>query len=326
MTNVKLPRRRFLQLTAGAVALPAVSRIARAQAYPSRPVRIIAPLAPGGATDYVARLIAGYLTRSLGQQVVVENRTGAGGMLGVEMAAKSPPDGHTLLISSDIVASAPYVLKANTDYVKNLVPVVALARSPLVLVVHPGLGATSVAELIRVAKDRPGLSYATSGVGTQQHFAAEWFAQVAGIKLAHVPYRGGGQAVNDLLAGHVPIGFLGPAMIPHHKAGTLRILAHASRARTPVLPDVPTLEEGGIQGVVIEVWLGIFAPGGTPQAIITRLNAEIGKALADPTMRSSLLQAAQEPIGGSAADLASIVRGDAEMYARLARELNIRAE
>jgi len=289
-------------------------------------VRIIVPFAPGGSGDYVARLIGEYLTRSLGQQIVVENRTGAGGMLGVEMAAKSPPDGHTLVISTDIVASAPYILKANTDYVKHLLPVIALARAPLVLVVHPALGANSVAELIRVAKNRPGLSYATSGVGTQQHFAAEWFAQVADIKLAHVPYRGGGQAVNDLLAGHVPIGFLGTAMIPHHKAGTLRILAHASRARTPVLPDVPTLEEAGVQGVVIEVWLGIFAPGGTSQAIITRLNAEIGKALADPMLRSSLLQSAQEPIGGSVEDLASIVSGDVEMYARLTRELNIKAE
>jgi tripartite-type tricarboxylate transporter receptor subunit TctC len=327
MANLKLPhRRQFLHLAAGAAALPALSRIARAQSYPTRPVRIIVPFAPGGGTDYVARLLAEYLTRVLGQQVVVENKSGAGGMLGVEMAAKSPPDGHTVLISTDIVASAPHILKGNTDYVKGLVPVIAVARSPLVLAVHPSLGVNSVADLIRVAAQRPGLGYATSGVGTQQHFAAEWFAQIAGLKLDHVPYRGGGQAMNDLLAGHIPIGFLGPALIPHHRAGTLRLLAHASRARSAVLPGVPTFQEAGVQGLVIEVWLGVFVPARTPPAIVARLNAEIGKALTDPAMRASLLQSAQEPIGGSADELAAIVRGDSEKYARLTRELNIKVE
>src|SRR5438477_3882205 len=313
-------RRQFLHLASGAAALPALSRIGRAQTYPTRPVRIIVPLAPGGATDYVARLLAEYLTRVLGQQVVAENRSGVGGMLGVEMAAKSPPDGHTVLISTDIVASAPHILKVNTDYVKGLVPVIALARSPLVLAVHPSLGVNSVAELIGVAKQRPGLGYATSGVGTEQHFVAEWFAEIAGIKLDHVPYRGGGQAVNDLLAGHVRIGFLGPALIPHHRAGTLRILAHASRARSAVLPDVPTFEEAGVKGLVIEAWLGLFVPAGTPPGIVARLNSEIGTALVDPAVRASLLQSAQEPIGGTAQDLSAIIRGDSEKYARLTRE------
>jgi tripartite-type tricarboxylate transporter receptor subunit TctC len=323
---MKLPRRKFLHLAAGVAALPAVSRMSWAQGYPSRPVRFIVPLAPGGGTDFVARLLAEYLTRALGQQVVVENKPGAGGMLGVETAAKSPSDGHTVLIATDSVASAPHTMRVNTDYVKELVPVIALTRSPLVLAVHPSLNVTSVSELIRVAKSRPGLGYATSGVGTQQHFAAEWFAQIAGIKLGHAPYRGADQAVNDLLAGHVPIGFLGPTLIPHHKAGTLQLIAQASKARSVVLPDVPTFQETGLDGLVIEVWYGAFVPSGTSGTVVTRLNAEIGHALANPTTRASLLQSAQEPIGGTPASLSDIVREDSAKYERLARELNIKAE
>jgi len=324
---MKLPRRRFLHLAAGAAALPVVSRVARAQAYPTRSVRLIVNLAPGGGLDFMSRIIGEYLSRALGQQIVIENKPGAGGMLGVETVAKSPPDGYTLLSTTDVVTSAPYVMSFNVDYVKDIVPVIELIHFPQVLAVHPSLGVKSVAELIAAAKQKPGMGYATSGAGTQQHFIGEWFAQIAGIRLEHVPYRGAGQAINDLIAGHVQIASLGPtAVIPHHKAGTVRILAQSAEARSPSLPDVPTFEEAGVKGLVLDVWQGIFAPPGTPATIVTRLNSEMNKALLDRAVRERLLEAAQEPVGGPPDHLAKVMQQDAAKYARLARELKIKAE
>jgi tripartite-type tricarboxylate transporter receptor subunit TctC len=325
---MKLPRRKFLHLAAGAAALPAVSRIASAQAYPSRPVRMIVNLAPGGGLDFMSRIIGEYLSRSIGQQIVIENKPGAGGMLGVETVAKSPPDGYTLLSTTDVVASAPHIMSFNVDYVKNLSPVIQLIRTPQVLAVHPSLGVSTIAELIRVAKQRPGMGYATSGAGTQQHFIGEWFAQLAGIKLDHVPYRGAGQAINDLVAGHILIAVLGPtAVIPHHKAGTVRILAQSAAARSPSLPEVPTFEEAGVRGLVLEIWQGVFAPSATPPVIIARLNTELNKTLADQGVRDRLLEvAAQETVGGSPEQFAETVRNDSAKYERLARELKIKIE
>jgi tripartite-type tricarboxylate transporter receptor subunit TctC len=213
------------------------------------------------------------------------------------------------------------------DYLKKLVPVIQLSRVPLVLAVHPSVGVTSVVELIALAKRRPGMSYATSGAGTQQHYIGEWFAQIAGIKLEHVPYRGAGQAVNDLVAGHVPIGSLGPTpIVPHHKAGTLRILAQSGEKRSPTLPDVPTFQEAGIPGLALEAWNAVFAPLGTPQTIIARLNSEIDRALLDPAIRARMLAVAQEPVGGSTEQLALLVQRDSEKYAQLAKLLSIKAE
>jgi tripartite-type tricarboxylate transporter receptor subunit TctC len=207
---MKLPRRQFLHLAAGVAALPAMSRIAWAQAYPTRPVRFIVPVAAGGSTDVAARAIGEYLSRSFAQQIYVENRGGAGGIIGIEAAAKSAPDGYTVLVSTDRVASAPHVLRMNVDPIKDLIPVVELSRQPVVLTVHSSLGINSLAELIAYGKQQQKLSYATGGgIGTQQHFVAEWFAKIAGIKVEHVPYRGGGQAINDLIAGHVKVGSLG---------------------------------------------------------------------------------------------------------------------
>jgi tripartite-type tricarboxylate transporter receptor subunit TctC len=322
---MKPPRRQFLRLAAAAVALPAASRIARAQAYPTRPVRFIVPLAPGGGLDFLARVVGEHISRTIGQQVVIENKTGAGGTIGIEAAAKSPPDGYTVLISNDNVASAPHILKVNGDYLTDLLPVIQIARQPLVLGVHPSLGADSLADLVRAAKERPGLGYATSGAGTNQHVLGEWLAQIAGIKLDHVPYRGAGQAINDLVAGHVRLGILGPtALIPHYKAGALRLVAQSSETRSPSLPDVPTFQEAGIKGLVLDIWYGVFVPAGTPSAIVARLNGEIDRSLADSAIRESLLQAANEPIGGTAEQFSRLVREDSEKYARLVRELNIK--
>ena len=231
-----LARRRFMQGVAAAAAAPALPGAARAQAYPARPIRFIVPLAPGGGLDFVARLIGEYLSRTIGQQVYLENKLGAGGMIGIETAARSPPDGYSVLVSNDNVASAPHVLRVNTDFVKDLVPVIQLSRQTLVLAVHSSFNVKSIAELIAAVKAQPGMSFATSGVGSNQHILGEWFAKEAGIKLEHVPYRGGGQAINDFIAGHILIAVLGPvALIPHSKTGTLRILAQSSKA-VPTAP------------------------------------------------------------------------------------------
>ena len=240
----------------------AIPLAAQAQEWPSRPIRFIVPYPAGGSTDVGARVIADYLARSLGQQIVVENRSGGSGNIGFEAGARSAPDGYTVLIAPDQVTSAPHVFKVSFDPLKDFVPVIQLSRQPVVLAVHPKLGVGSVAELVALAKQRPGLSYATSGVGSQQHMTAEWFAQIAGIKLEHVPYRGGAQAINDLVAGHVMIGSLGSTpLIPHYKAGTLRLIAQTTAARSPSLPDVPTYEQAGIK-LVLDQWLGVFVPAG----------------------------------------------------------------
>jgi tripartite-type tricarboxylate transporter receptor subunit TctC len=318
-------RRRFVQGAVAAAAIPLLPLPARAQTYPTRPIRFIVPLAPGGGLDFVARLFGEYLSRHIGQQIYIENKLGAGGMIGIETAAKSSPDGYSVLVTNDNVASAPHVLRVNTDYVKDLVPVTQLSQQTLVLAVHSSFNVKSVAELVDAAKAKPGMGFATSGVGSNQHILGEWFAKEAGIKLDHVPYRGAGQAVNDIIAGHILIGVLGPtALIPHFKTGTLRCLAQSSSKRAESLPDVPTFEEAGFKGMVLDAWYGAFVPSGTPEAVIARLNAEFNKAAADPATRDSLLQTATEPVGGSPEQFAAVVREDSAKYARLAKELGIR--
>jgi tripartite-type tricarboxylate transporter receptor subunit TctC len=315
--------RTIAALLALAVAFPLA---AQAQDWPSRPIKLVVPYPPGGSTDIAARVLAEYLSRALGQQIVVENKSGAGGVIGVESGAKSAPDGYTVLIAPDFVASAPHIFKMSIDPLKDLVPVVQLSRQPVALAVHPSLGVKSLPELVALAKERPGMSFATSGVGSQQQIVAEWFAKIAGIKLEHVPYRGGGQAINDLVAGHVKLASLGSSpLIPHYKAGTIRVLAQSTEQRSPSLPDVPTYQEAGIKGLVLDQWLGVFVPAGTPPSVIARLNGEINKALAEAAIRESFLQSAQEPIGGSADAFARLVRDDFEKYRRLVQELNIKA-
>jgi tripartite-type tricarboxylate transporter receptor subunit TctC len=245
----------------------------------------------------------------------------------MEAAAKSAPDGYTILVSTDSVAGNPHVYRMSIDPLKDLVPVIQLSRQPMVLAAHPSLGISSVAELIALARQQPGMRYATgSGVGSAQHMVVQWFAQLADIKLEQVPYRGGGQAINDLIAGHIKLGSLGSTpLIPFYKAGTLRLLAQSTQARSPSLPDVPTYQEAGSKGLVLDQWLGIFVPAGTPAAIISRLNAATNSALADATVRDSFLQSAQEPIGGSADQFSRLVRDDFEKYGRLVKELNIKS-
>src|SRR5947209_2544183 len=304
-------RRHILRSAGVAAAAWALPRSGAALDYPTRPVRFIVPLAPGGGLDFVARLTSEYMARASGQQFYIENKLGAGGMIGIETAAKSAPDGYSVLITNDNVASAPHVLSVNTDFVKDLVPVIELSRQTQVIAVHKSFPVKSVAEFIAAARARSGMSFATSGVGSNQHILAEWFAKTAGVKLEHVPYRGAGQAVNDLIAGHVLIGFLGPtALLPHYKTGTLRFLAQSSRAHAQSLPELPTLEEAGFADMVLETWYGAFVPAGTPAAIIAWLNAAMERTMADPATRESLLQTATEPVGGSPEAFGRVVRED----------------
>jgi tripartite-type tricarboxylate transporter receptor subunit TctC len=323
-----ITRRKFaLSLAALPFGLAKIAT-AHAQAYPSKPIRFIVPFPAGGSTDVGARLIAEKLSRAFGQQVYVENKSGANGAIGIEDAARSAPDGYTILVTIDAVASNPHVYHTNINPSKDLIPIIQVSRQPIVLAAHPSLGVSSLAELIALAKQQPGLPYATgSGRGSLQHMAVQWFAQLAGLTLEQVPYRGGGPAINDLLAGHVKLGSLGSTpLISHYKAGTLRLLAQTSKSRSPSLPDVPTYEEAGIKGLVLDQWLGVFAPAGTPPDIASRLNSEINKALADPAVRKNFLDSAQEPIGGTADQFATLVREDYAKFGRLVKDLNIKAE
>jgi len=322
-------RERFpMRLSATAAALVAVALwalpVAAVQDWPSRPIRFIVPVVAGGSTDAAARLIGEYLSRVFGQQIIVENRTGAAGMAGIEAAAKSAPDGYTALVTTDRVASGPHVFKLNADPATDLEAVIEISRQPVVLAVHHSLGVATFAEFLALAKARPGMNYATSGIGIHQHIVGEWLQKLAGIKLAVVPYRGGAQATNDLIAGHVKIASLGSSpLIPHYKAGTIRLLAQSTAARSPGLMEVPTYQEAGVAGLVLDQWIGVFVPTGTAPAVTTRVNAEINKALADPAIRASLLQQAQEPVGGSAAQAAQLFRDDFAKYGRLVKELDI---
>ena len=314
-----------------ALALPLLattSSFAQSQSWPTRSIRVVVPFPAGGSTDVAARLIAEQLSRVFHQQVYVENKSGANGTVGNEDVARSKPDGYTILISTDSVASNPHVYHSNIDPSKDLLPIIQISRQPIVLAVHPSLGVTTLAELIALAKKQPGVPYATgSGTGSAQHIAAQWFAEIAGIKLEHVPYRGGGQAINDLIGGHVKIGSLGSTpLMPHYRAGNLRLLAQTMKTRAPSLPEVPTYEEAGIKGLVLDQWLGVFAPAATPAEIITRLNGEIGYALADAGVQKSLQDSAQEPIGGTTEQFADLVREDYAKLGRLVKDLNIKAE
>jgi tripartite-type tricarboxylate transporter receptor subunit TctC len=320
--------RRFLRIVAAAAGALTAVAAAMAEPYPNGAVKVLVPFPPGGSTDVGARVVAEYLSRNLGQAFYVENKSGGGGIIGIEAAARSSPDGYTLLIAPDSMANAPHIYKMKVDPLKDLIPVIQLSRQPMVLAVHPSLGVKSLAELVVLAKQRPeGLTYVTSGIGSPQHIAAQWFAHIAGIKLESVPYRGGGQAISDLVAGHVKIASLGASpLIPHFKAGKLRLLAQTTAARSPQLPDVPTYEESGIKGLVLEQWLGVFAPTGTPATIVMRLNREIGSALSNAAVRASFLQFAQEPIGGTPDQLGRLLRQDFEKYGRLVKELNVKAD
>jgi tripartite-type tricarboxylate transporter receptor subunit TctC len=331
---VKIIGRRSFIKNAGSLALasgllpklaaPAIGQ----EKWPSRPVRIIVPLAPGGAIDFVARQCSQVLTQAFGQQFFVENRTGAGGTIGMDTVMKATPDGYTMLVTNDNAASAPHILKLTYDYTdpKVLEPVILIATQPQIFAVHPSLGVSTVKEYVEYVKKNPGLGFASSGVGSNQHVVGLWFAKEAGIKMEHVPYRGAGQAVTDLLAGHVKSAFLGPtSMIPHWKASNLKFLAQTSAKRAPTLAEVPTIEESGYKGLVLEAWYAAFAPAGTPPEIVATLNAAIEKTLADKNLQENFTKGSLESIGGAADKLTTLAKADSVKYKRLVEELNISA-
>ena len=299
---------------------------AHAQSWPAKPVRVVVAFAPGGSLDFVTRIVAERLSQDLGQQFVVENRAGANGNVGAEYVARQPADGYMVLASADALVSSAHVYKLNYDPLKDLVPVVQFTRQPLVLAVHPSLGVNSVAELIEAAKKTPGLGYATSGSGSGQHMVGEWLARLAGIKLTHVPYKGGGQAITDLAGGQVKIGSLGSTpVMPHYKAGRLKIIAQTTAKRAPSLPEVPTYQEQGL-AIELDQWLGLLVPAGTPADVVRRLNAATAKVLALPAVQERFAPQGLEVASGSSEEFAKLYRNDYEKYARLVKELGIRAD
>ena len=294
-----------------------------AQDYPNRPIRIIVPFSPGGAVDGPTRAIAQELGKRLKQQVIIDNKPGAGATIGSEMVAKSPADGYTLLLASQTNAiSATLYPKLNFAPIDDFVGISLLGREPGVLVVHPTLPVTSVAELVAYAKARPGqLNYASSGNGSGQHLFMALFANMAGVQLTHVPYRGSGQATTDLLGGTVPMAMPGTAgMVAHIRAGKLRPLATSGVSRSPQLPDVPTLAESGLAGYGAYVWLGLLAPKGTPPAIIERLQRELKASLQASEVKAFFADAGIEAVGSTPAEMDSYFREERDRWARVIKE------
>jgi len=301
--------------------------IAAAQDWPQKPVRLVVGFAPGGSADIIARILAERIAPGLGQSVIVENRVGASGNVAAEYVARQQADGHVFLVIGDVIASTPHLFKLAFDPAKDLAPVVQLTRQPVVLAAHPDVGVTTVGELVALAKKKPGLAYGTTGSGSIQHIAGEWFAKLAGIELTHVPYKGGGQAVTDLLGGQLPLASLGNSpLMPHYRSGKVRLLAQTPSTRSETLPFIPTYEEAGIKGLVLEQWIGIFAPANQSQASVAKLNAEIGRALADPAIRTRLADAGLDVVGGNSDAFSRRFQSDYAMFGRLVKELNIRAD
>lgn len=305
---------------AGALFSPAALN---AQDFPNRAIRIVVPFPAGGSNDVAARIVAEHLPSVMGQSAYVENKGGANGTIGTTDVARSPPDGHTILVTSDSAVTNLYNFKSAPDPAKELTALVQISRQPVVLVVHPSLGATSVAEFVAIAKQQPGLRYGTgSGIGSPQYVVAEWFAQLAAIKLEQVPYRGGGPLMNDLVGAHIKAATMGatPA-IPFHQAKSLVLIAQSGAVRSPSLPDVPTFKEAGFAELVLAQWIGVFAPSGLPSAIAAKLNADLNKVIAMGPVRAALLQSAQEPVGGTQTSFSDVVRDDIEKYGRLKKQL-----
>ena len=324
---MKLPRRNFLHLAAGAAALPTVSRIARAQAYPTRPVRIVVGLAAGSASDIVARLVGQWLSERLGQQFIVENRPGAGTNIAAEAVVRAAPDGYTLLLTASPNAiNASLYDKLNFNFIRDIAPVAAISREPNVIVVNPSLPTRTVPELIAYAKANPGrLNMASAGNGTTSHLAGELFKMMTGVNMLHVPYRGG-TGLTDLLAGQVQV-FFPPMVVPiaQVKAGKLRALAVTTATRSEALPDIPTVGEF-VPSYEASVWFGLGAPNGTPAEIIDKLNQETNAALADPKIKGRLAESGGKALAGSPADFGKLIADETEKWGNVIRALNIKTE
>jgi tripartite-type tricarboxylate transporter receptor subunit TctC len=325
---MKLPRRTFLQLAAGAAVLPAVSRIAFAQAYPTRPVRIIVGFAPGGTADIIARLMGQWLSERLGQPFIIENRPGGGTNIATEAVVRAPADGYTLLMLSATQAiNATLYDKLNFNFIRDIVPVAGTMRVPGIMVVNPSVPANTVPEFIAYAKANAGkLSMASGGIGSAGHISGELFKMMTGINIAHVPYRGGGPALTDLLAGQVQVYFSPmPAAIEYIKAGKLRALAVTTAARSEALPDIATVAEF-VPGYEASTWVGVGAPKATPTEIVEKLNKEINAALADPKIKARLADLGGTVLPGTPADFGKLIADETEKWGKVVKFTGIKPQ
>jgi tripartite-type tricarboxylate transporter receptor subunit TctC len=321
-------RRRFLHLTTSAVAMPAVSRVAWADTYPSRPVHLIVFYAAGGGNDIIARLMGQWLSERLGQSFVVENRPGGGGNLGTEYVVRAEPDGYTLLLSSSAnVVNASLYDKLDFDFVRDIAPVASISYEPNVMVVNPSLPAKTVPEFIAYAKANPGtINFASAGIGSSQHMSGEMFKMMAGVDMTHVPFRGTAPALTGLLGAQVQVMFASmPAALPYIRADKLRALAVTIAKRSDVLPDVPSVSEF-LPGFDAAVYYGICAPKNTPPEIVDRLNKEINAGLADPQFKGRLVDLGSAVLPGSAADFGKFLANETDKWAKVVKFAHIKAE
>lgn len=325
MRKHALVRRDFLRLVGGAATLPILPRIARAQAFPSRPVRIVVGTAPGGAADIFARLIGDWLSGQFGQPVIVENHVGAGGVVAAEMVLRSPADGYTLFLALSSASIINGSLGHGLDFVRDSAPVAMLVQEPIILSVTPSLPAKTLSEFIAYAKTNPGkLSMASPGNGTSPHIAGELFKIMAGVDMTHVPYRGGAPALNDLAGGHVQVAFMGPAVsLGLIRSGNIRALAVTSKTRAAVLPDVPTVGEF-VPGYEASNWFGLVAPKNTTPDVIDKLNKLINAGLADPQVSARLVDLGGTVVANSAADFGKRIAADSDKWANVIRTANIK--
>jgi len=325
---MKLPRRQFLRLAAGAAALPALPRIAKAQAYPTRPVRIIVGFAPGGPGYIIARLMGQWLSERLGQPFVVENRPGAGTNIATEAVVRAPADGYTILwVTSANAISATLYEKLNFNFIRDIAPVASIIGTPLVMAANPTIPPKTVPEFISYANANSGkISMASVGNGTGPHMAGELFKMMAGVNMVHVPYRGGAPALNDLLGGQVQVMFVTPvASIEHIKTGRLRALAVTTLTRSHELPDVPTVGEF-VPGYEASAWFGIGAPKNTPVEIIEKLNREINAGLIDPMMKARLADLGGTVLPGSTAEFGKLIADETEKWGKVIKFAGIKPE
>jgi tripartite-type tricarboxylate transporter receptor subunit TctC len=325
---MNLPRRQFLHLAAGAAALPAVLRVARAQAYPARPVRLVVFFPPGGVGDILARMMGQWLSERLGQPFIIENRPGAGGNIGTEAVVRSSPDGSTLLwATSPNAINATFYDKLNYNFIRDIAPVAATIRVPNVMVVNPTLPAKTVPEFITHAKANPGkLNMASGGNGVPSHVAGELFKMMAGIDMVHVPYRGSAPALTDLLAGQVHVMFDAmPSSIEHIRSGKLRPLAVTTMARSDVLPDIPTIGDV-LPGFEASTWFGVGAPRNTPPEIVDKLNKEINTGLADPKIKARISDLGGTVLAGSPADFGKLIAEETEKWGKVVKFSGAKAD
>ena len=323
---MKLPRRQFLHLAASAAALPAISRMAWAQAYPSRPVHLIATTAAGGAQDILARLIGQWLSERLGQPFIVENRSGGSGNIATEFVVRSPSDGYTLLMFGVAnTVNATLYHKLNFNFIRDIAPVAGLMRAPNTLVVHPSVPAKTLPEFIAYAKANPNkLNMASTGNGSASHMCGELFKMMTHTKMVHVPYRGGGPALTDLIGGQVQVLFINLPIVGYVRAGKLRALAVTTATRAAEFPDIPAVGEF-VPGYEASAWYGVGVPKDTPAEIVDKLNKEINAALADPKIKARLADQAGTVLPGSPAEFGALIADETEKWGKVIRAANIKA-